>query len=202
MQQDETGIASLEAFAALRDMAEKKFGAVPADALAHQVLHVTQGADWPVKRAAMSALLRRSGFAARDELRVAKRPGGGKRLGIYTTRVPGRNGHRPYRTLLEGVQPISGNCDCRDLPIARWVCANISSWCSTKCSTATESSPKRSERARSGARCHFAGIRCGPWMGKGTGSPACGGGQSVAAPSTSVSLRSARCGSSDCGLAN
>lgn len=104
----------LEAYAALCDMAHKKAGAVPPAALARHILEVTQGADWPVKRAAMAALLRRFDFARRDELRVAKRPARNKRLGVYGTRRPGRNGQRPYRTLLYSVEPLCGSCDCRD----------------------------------------------------------------------------------------
>lgn len=105
---------SFEAFAVLRDMAYRRDEPIPAEELARHVMRVTEGADWPVRRAAMQALLRRMGFAKRDELRVAKGPGGRKRLGPYTTRVPGKGGLRPYRTWLTSVDPIAGSCDCRD----------------------------------------------------------------------------------------
>ena len=34
-------------------------------------------------------------------------------LGVYVTRRPGA-GSRPYRTILHGVDPIEGRCDCPD----------------------------------------------------------------------------------------
>ena len=71
-------------------MAHRRDELIPVEELARHVLRVTEGADWPVKRAAMQALLRRLGFAKRDELGVAKRPGGRRRLGLYATRVQGK----------------------------------------------------------------------------------------------------------------
>jgi hypothetical protein len=111
---DSGAVEPLETFAELREMAARKGALIPPEELARQILRVTKGADWPVRRAAMDALLRRLEFARRDELRVDRRPRGGKRLGEYTTRVPGRNGRRPYRTLMRSLDPISGSCDCRD----------------------------------------------------------------------------------------
>ncbi|HEY3352327.1 MAG TPA: DEAD/DEAH box helicase [Polyangia bacterium] len=103
----------LEAFEVLRGLARRKAGAIPEEALARHVLAVTTGADWPVVRAAMEALLRRATFARQDGLRVVTRPAGKDPLGLYVT---GRRGshERPYRTLLLAVDPPRGSCDCPD----------------------------------------------------------------------------------------
>ncbi|MBM4265529.1 MAG: DEAD/DEAH box helicase [Deltaproteobacteria bacterium] len=68
----------------------------------------------------MEALLRRAEFGRRDDLRVATRPRGGSPFGVYRTqRGPGPRGRRksaqrPYTTLLESIEPLVANCDCRD----------------------------------------------------------------------------------------
>ena len=49
----------------------------------------------------------------KDKLRVEARPPEGRLLGLYVTRRPG-SGSRPYRTVLHGVDPIDGRCDCPD----------------------------------------------------------------------------------------
>ena len=61
----------------------------------------------------MDAVLRRLESARKDKLRVESRPAEGRLLGIYVTRRPG-SGSRPYRTVLHGVDPIEGRCDCPD----------------------------------------------------------------------------------------
>ena len=102
-----------EAFQALVSRAHKKFGAVPAELIAKHVLEITRDADWPVRREALEALLRRQAFGRGDELRIDGRPPGGHGLGLYTTRRKG-SGARPYRTALESVDPPRGSCDCAD----------------------------------------------------------------------------------------
>jgi hypothetical protein len=86
---------------------------IPAALLVEHVLEVTREADWPVRRAAMAALLRRCGFAKRDRLRVAVRPGGGSPFGTYATRRS-RETARPYTTYLASLVPLRGSCDCPD----------------------------------------------------------------------------------------
>ncbi|HVS11053.1 MAG TPA: DEAD/DEAH box helicase [Planctomycetota bacterium] len=107
-----------EARTELAEMARGRFGAIPADLLADHVLALDTRADWPVLREAMEALRRRWKFAERDGLRLARRPDRGH-LGEYATRRSGmRDGrdpsHRPYRTLLERLDPPHGSCGCPD----------------------------------------------------------------------------------------
>ena len=102
-----------EARAVLLAMAERKTRVALAPLLVDHVLAVTDGADWPVRRAAMEAVLRRSSFAARDGLAIATSPAGGRPFGIYRTRHAGARS-RPYRTLLASLDPLRGSCDCPD----------------------------------------------------------------------------------------
>lgn len=102
-----------EAFQILLSSSRRKTGRMPTEALVRHALSVTAGAEWPVKRAAMDALLRRLAFARRDGLRVASRPPGRASFGHYTTRRA-RSRERPYATWLESVDPIRGSCECPD----------------------------------------------------------------------------------------
>ena len=63
-----------EALDVLESMAYRRVGKIPTDWLARHILAVTEGADWPVRRAALEAVARRFAFAKRDELRVVSRP--------------------------------------------------------------------------------------------------------------------------------
>ena len=69
--------------------------------------------EWPVRVEAMDALLRRLESARKDELRIEARPEKGKVLGLYATRRRGSEA-RPYRTIVSGVDPLRGRCDCPD----------------------------------------------------------------------------------------
>jgi len=102
-----------EAARVLRSIAHGKTGRIAPDLLVEHVIAITADAGWPVRRAAMEALLRRLQFAERDELKVAKRPPRGKPFGLYSTRRPGGS-ERPYRSLLASVHPLRGSCDCAD----------------------------------------------------------------------------------------
>jgi len=106
-------VEDLEAFQELRSRASGKLGRLPPEMMATHVLAVTAGADWPVQRAALDAIVRRHAFARRDALEVASRPRGRIGLGLYTTRQH-RGDERPYRTLLTAVAPLVGSCDCKD----------------------------------------------------------------------------------------
>jgi len=108
-----------EAFQVLLSLAHDKTGSVPAEILVHHVMRITRGADWPVRRAAMEACLRRFEFARRDELRVAEQPPGRQVFGLYRTRRSGaagrqRSRRRPYETVLHRLDPLAGSCDCPD----------------------------------------------------------------------------------------
>ncbi|MBI5511376.1 MAG: DEAD/DEAH box helicase [Deltaproteobacteria bacterium] len=97
----------------LRSMAAGRAGPIPGDLLARHVLSVTAGGDWPVREAAMQAVLRRWAFAERDGLHVDRRPAGRKLFGTYLTKRQGK-GARPYTTALYGVDPLAASCDCPD----------------------------------------------------------------------------------------
>ncbi|MEP6653908.1 MAG: DEAD/DEAH box helicase [Myxococcales bacterium] len=110
-------------FDELSDLARRRLGKVPAELMAAQVIAMTEGADFPVRRAAMEAVVRRYRFGRRDELTVVERPTGGRSLGRYATAGrsdgAGKRGRkraetRPYRTLLASVVPLRGSCDCAD----------------------------------------------------------------------------------------
>ena len=62
-----------------------------------------------MRREALETLLRRFAFGQADRLQIVTRPGGGGPLGLYATRRQGSPA-RPYRILLQWVEPIQGNC--------------------------------------------------------------------------------------------
>jgi len=66
-------VTELEAFQELRARAAGKLNNIPAEVVASHVLAVTRGADWPVQRAALDAIVRRAIFARRDDLVVSRR---------------------------------------------------------------------------------------------------------------------------------
>jgi hypothetical protein len=101
-----------EAYQTLLARARRRTGRVPSELIARHVLSVTLGADWPVQRDALEALLRRFAFGRADRIEVVTRPPQGRRLGLYATGRPGASA--PYRTLLRGVEPVDGSCDCAD----------------------------------------------------------------------------------------
>jgi superfamily II DNA or RNA helicase len=102
-----------EACETLLHMARRRTGRIPPELLAGHVIDLYAEADWPVKRAAMEALLRRFDFARRDALRLAGRPARGRALGLYRTRARAGSA-RPYRTVLRSLTPLRGSCDCPD----------------------------------------------------------------------------------------
>ena len=107
----------------LHSSARRRFGGVPAELIVDHVLAMTEDADFPVRQAALDALVRRMTFAVRDGLVILARPPRGTTLGPYTTaRAPARGRtrgdarsvQRPYVTLLESIRPLTGSCDCPD----------------------------------------------------------------------------------------
>lgn len=106
-------IEDLEAFEELRSRASGKLGALPPELVTKHVLKVTKGADWPVQRAALDAMIRRLAATRRDALRLTARPRNRSGLGLYATGRRG-GGRRPYRTLLAALDPLIGSCDCKD----------------------------------------------------------------------------------------
>ena len=108
-----------ETFLALRDLAHRRFGKIPPELIAAQIIAATRDADWPVRGAAVEALVRRYRLGQRDGLMVAKRPT--SPFGEYRTarrteegsKRPSRQG-RPYSTVLTRVVPLEASCDCAD----------------------------------------------------------------------------------------
>ncbi len=105
-------IPDAEAYQTLLARAHRRTGELPPDTVVRHVLSVTAGGDWPVQRDALDAVLRRCTSAHTDDIRIVGRPRG-RRLGLYQTRRRGSRA-RPYRTLLRGLDPIEGSCDCAD----------------------------------------------------------------------------------------
>ncbi len=108
---DPDPIDESEAFQALMLLAEHRTGRIPPDRLVRHVLSVTALAGWPVQRAALEAALRRLSAARQDGLMVATAPPSG--LGAFTTRRKD-SVTRPYRILIEEIEPLRASCDCRD----------------------------------------------------------------------------------------
>src|SRR5437867_4012105 len=102
-----------EAYPTLLARAQRRTGRLPPELIARHILSMTRGADWPVQRDALEALLRRFAFGRADRLQIVARPRKGRRLGLYATRRAGSSA-RPYRTLLRRLEPIEGSCDCAD----------------------------------------------------------------------------------------
>jgi SNF2-related domain/Helicase conserved C-terminal domain len=100
-----------EARRELEGMAKKRFGAIPAALVVRHILEVTQGGDFPLRRAALEALQRRQTAATRDALRVVHAPARSA-AGLYT--IASKASRRPYRTLLASATRPEGSCDCRD----------------------------------------------------------------------------------------
>jgi len=115
-------IAESEAYQALLARARRKKGGVPAKAIVRHVLLVTRGADWPIQRDALEAVLRRCASTHTDEIQIVGRPAR-QLLGLYSTRRSGSNA-RPYRTRLRRIEPVDGSCDCADFLRSSLGCAS------------------------------------------------------------------------------
>lgn len=112
-----------ETRAVLLELARRKAGRFPPEVLVEQALAVSEGTDWPSRRAALEALLRRLASAARDELAVTGSPKG-RVLGPYALaggpaqpangKGKKRRTPRPYHTELLSLSPVRGSCDCAD----------------------------------------------------------------------------------------
>ena len=106
-----------EARLGLLELSKRRFGGITPERIVDHVMAVTPGADYPLRRAALEALMRRYGFAERDELRIDKRPPNRAILGTYRTKslVETRRGKpRPYATALLSLEPLRTSCSCAD----------------------------------------------------------------------------------------
>jgi hypothetical protein len=102
-----------ETFRTLLVRAHRRTGSLAPDLVVRHVVSVTAGGDWPVRRDALDAVLRRIASAAAGDIRLVSRPPRGRAFGLYETRRRAAR-TRPYRTLLRGAGPIDGSCDCAD----------------------------------------------------------------------------------------
>jgi superfamily II DNA or RNA helicase len=107
-----------EACQVITGLARGRFGRINPDRIAAHVVAVTQGGNWPVRRAALDALARRYASGARDGLAVLKRPAASHGLGSYRTgpasAARGRGQARSYPTTLLSVAPLRMSCGCAD----------------------------------------------------------------------------------------
>ncbi len=114
-----------EAFQTLVGRIGRKGGLIPAEALARLATSVVPADEWPARVEAVDALLRRLESARKDELLIDARPADGRTLGLYATRRKGSTS-RPYHTVVSGVDPIAGSCDCPDfLKNSLGVCKHV-----------------------------------------------------------------------------
>jgi hypothetical protein len=107
----------------LIEHAHRHFGDIPPEEIAEHVLAMTQGADFPVRRAALEALQRRMNNVDNEGVHVVEVPKSGH-LGPYMVARSagfglkrGKRGvreKRPYETVLQGVSPLRGQCTCPD----------------------------------------------------------------------------------------
>src|SRR6266853_1604507 len=99
-----------EAYKTLLARVGRRSTKIPPEVLVRHVLGCVPPQEWPVRLAAMDAVLRRLDSARRDGLRISTRPGGRRLLGTYATSRP-RTNVRPYHTMLARMEPIEGHCD-------------------------------------------------------------------------------------------
>src|SRR5512145_2134648 len=109
-----------ETVAFLTDRAHARFGKIPTKLIVDEVLRVTEGTDFPVRRAAIEALERRMDNAKREGVHVASIPDGspwgtyrGAKVAESGTRRRARE-QRPYVTELSHIEPLSMSCGCPD----------------------------------------------------------------------------------------
>jgi superfamily II DNA or RNA helicase len=101
-----------EAFRTLVGRVGRNATKIPTEILVRHVLKTVPSHEWPVRAEAMDALLRRLESGRKDELKIERRPEG-RVLGPYATRRRGSDA-RPYTTIVSGVEPVEGRCDCPD----------------------------------------------------------------------------------------
>ena len=101
-----------EALDALVQIAGRRTYPIPADLLARHALELPGEWDWPVRRAALEALLRRLASARLQGVAVARGPRRNP-WGRYVLARPAGEA-LPYEVHLFSVRPTRGACDCPD----------------------------------------------------------------------------------------
>jgi superfamily II DNA or RNA helicase len=102
-----------EAYELLLQIAGRRTLHIPADLLARCVLALPGGWDWPVRRAALEAILRRVASIRAQEIAVVEGPRGGP-WGRYVLGRADAEGALPYDVRLASLAPVRGSCDCAD----------------------------------------------------------------------------------------
>ena len=102
-----------ETFEALRQLAGRRTLPIPSETLIRHVLALPGKWDWPVRRAAFEAVLRRLASARTQELVVLDSPARGS-FGRF--RLVSRQAEAPlrYDVRLYSLSPIDARCDCAD----------------------------------------------------------------------------------------
>jgi hypothetical protein len=97
----------------------------PADLLARHVLALPGAWDWPVRRAALEAIVRRIASVRVQEISVVAAPRGGP-WGRYRLGRPEADEASPYDSRLFSLAPLRGSCDCPDfLRAALGLCKHL-----------------------------------------------------------------------------
>jgi hypothetical protein len=102
-----------EAYQMLLGQLGRRTSSIPQGVLVRHVLETVPAHEWPVRVETLEAIWRRLDSGRKDELRIETRPEQGRVLGVYATRRRGSEA-RPYHTVVSGVDPIRGKCDCPD----------------------------------------------------------------------------------------
>jgi hypothetical protein len=106
--QDET-----EARAALLQIAGRRTLPIPTELIVDHVLRLPGDRDWPVRRAALEAVLRRLASARAQEIVVVAGPKDGSG-GRHRLARAGGDSALPYDVRLWSLSPPGGACDCAD----------------------------------------------------------------------------------------
>jgi hypothetical protein len=123
-----TSTSDGEAFEALNQLAGRRTLPIPAEILVRHILALPGPWDWPVRRAAFEALLRRLASARSQELAVIESPRRGP-FGRYALGSPQAAGLLSYDVRLLSLGPIDAALRLRGLPaqLAGFVQARVGS---------------------------------------------------------------------------
>ncbi len=102
-----------EAFETLVQIAGRRTTPVPAEILVRHALALPGAWDWPVRRAAFEAILRRFESVRGQDLVVREEPRQGP-WGRYHLGRGRASAVLPYDVRLASVAPVRGSCDCAD----------------------------------------------------------------------------------------
>ena len=102
-----------EAFETLKQLAGRRPLPIAPEVLVRHVLGLPGKWDWPVRRAAFEAVLRRLASARSQELAVLERPARGA-FGRYRLSSPQAEAPLAYDVRLYSLGPIDARCDCAD----------------------------------------------------------------------------------------